>query len=176
MTLSELVLHLPTQQSARCQVMYWACASLQNFLSSLYQSALTLNNFHAYGLLSMFDYVTRCGYVCLVTRASSSNSRVFFLALSSTILSCSLFLWVRSSWRRWRSHSSWRWRSNSRLAAWTDDTHTHTAKHYAYIRLKELHSKLTEDCILHNIFYSYIIHFIIHNKQSAVGMYIGLFR
>lgn len=65
----------------------------------------------------MCDCVWVCW--CLITRASSSNSRVFFLALSSTILSCSLFLWVRSSCRRWRSHSSCRWRSSSRLAAWT---------------------------------------------------------
>lgn len=73
---------------------------------------------------SMYYNGTRQGCLCSITRASSSNSRVFFLALSSTILSCSRFLWVRSSWRRWRSHSNCRCRSNSRFAAWTDERRT----------------------------------------------------
>lgn len=54
-----------------------------------------------------------------LTRASSSNSRVFFLALSTTMSSCSLFLWFSSSWRRLRSHSSCLCLSSSRLAACT---------------------------------------------------------
>lgn len=94
----------------------WLFLSFYRWRTSIRKPSL-LVDFFCYQFEMMCDCVWVCW--CLITRASSSNSRVFFLALSSMILSCSLFLWVRSSCRRWRSHSSCRWRSSSRLAAWT---------------------------------------------------------
>lgn len=85
-------------------------------------------------------------FTLLITRASSSNSSVFFLALSSTILSCSLFLWVRSSCRRCRSHSNCRWRSNSRLAAWN------THKRLGFISQHRINMKNWNSCITQVIY------------------------
>lgn len=47
-----------------------------------------------------------CVCVSVSTSASSSNSRFFLRALSRTMFSCSRFLWVSSSCRRFLSHSN----------------------------------------------------------------------